>query len=89
MDPTKYTLRWMAEAGYIMGLSTIGEVVGHMHSHYDAYFLIADLESQMAQFEQTWSGHENESIDLHLTAEDKARIDEEMERALSADSSTN
>ena len=77
-----YTLKWMAEAGYVMGLQTIGEVAGHMTSHYDAYFLIADLESQMREFDDMVASHVDSSIDLWLTDEDKKRMDDELEKAM-------
>lgn len=73
-----YTLKWMAESGYVMGLSTIGEVATHMELHYDAYFLIEKLHEQLAAFNAMVKGHEDDSIDVYLTPEDKARIDKEM-----------
>lgn len=77
-----YTLKYLAEAGYIMGLPTIGEVANHMTSHYDAYFLIEKFAEQMAEFEAMVAGHEEESIFKHLTDEDKKRMDDELEEAM-------
>jgi hypothetical protein len=77
-----YTLKYLAEAGYIMGLPTIGEVAYHMECHYDAYFLIEDFAAQMADFERLVHGHENESIFKYLTDEDKKRMDDELEEAM-------
>jgi DNA-directed RNA polymerase sigma subunit (sigma70/sigma32) len=77
-----YTLKQLAEAGYIMGLPTIGEVANHMESHYDAYFLIEDFAAQMADFEKLVHRHEEDSIFKYLTDEDKKRMDDELEKAL-------
>jgi len=77
-----YTLKQLAEAGYIMGLPTIGEVASHMECHYDAYFLIEEFAAQMADFEGLVHGHEEESIFKYLTDEDKKRMDDELEKAM-------
>lgn len=77
-----YTLKYMAEAGYIMGLATIGEVANHMGSHYDAYFLIEDFAAQWQEFERVYKGHEDDSIFKYLTDADKARMDDELEEAM-------
>jgi hypothetical protein len=77
-----YSLKWMAEAGYVMGLSTIGEVARHMRCHYDAYFLIAELEEQMMIFDDMVACHENDDINIFLTDDEKREIDEEMEKAM-------
>jgi hypothetical protein len=77
-----YTLKYMAEAGYVMGLSTIGEVASHMSSHYDAYFLIEKFAEQWNEFAEMVKGHEDDSIDLWLTDHEKRLIDEEMETAM-------
>ena len=77
-----YTLKYMAEAGYIMGLGTIGEVASHMGSHYDAYFLIEKFAEQWNEFAAMVKGHEDSSIDLWLTDDDKRRMDEELEAAM-------
>lgn len=83
----KYTLRWMAEAGYVMGLGTIGEVANHMRSHYDAYFTIDDVANHTGEYAE-WCeavvSHEDSSIDLWLTDQDKREMDEELEAALDA-----
>lgn len=79
-----YSLKWMAESGYVMGLSTIGEVASHMGSHYDAYFLIEKFAEQWNEFADMVKSHENDSIDLWLTDDDKRRIDEEVEAAITA-----
>jgi hypothetical protein len=79
-----YTLKWMAEAGYVMGLSTIGEVASHMSSHYHAYFLIEKFAEQWNEFADMVRSHEDDSIDLWLTDDDKRRIDEEVEAAVTA-----
>ena len=82
-----YTLKWMAEAGYVMGLGTIGEVANHMESHYDAYFLITDVQNHTGEYKEFLeqvASHENSSIDLWLTDEDKRKIDEELDKALDA-----
>lgn len=77
-----YTLQSIAEAGYVMGLPTIGEVANHMELHYDAYFLIENFANEMAAFELTIEGHEDESIFKYLTEEDKVRLDEELEKVM-------
>lgn len=77
-----YTLRELAEAGYVMGLGTIGEVANHMRSHYDAYFLIEKFAQQMEEFDEMVASHEDSSIDLWLTDDDKKRMDDELEKAL-------
>ena len=76
------TLKSMAEGGYVMGLPTIGEVATHMELHYDVYFSIEDFANEMAEFEKLIDGHEDESIFKYLTEEDKARLDDELEKAL-------
>jgi hypothetical protein len=78
----KYTLKSMAEAGYVMGLATIGEVANHMESHYDAYFLIDNFANEMEEFEKMIEGCADDSIFKYLTEEDKARLDDELEKAM-------
>lgn len=78
----RYSLKSMAEAGYIMGLATIGEVANHMESHYDAYFLIENFAAEMAEFEKMIEGSEDDSIFKYLTEEDKARLDDELEKTM-------
>jgi DNA-directed RNA polymerase sigma subunit (sigma70/sigma32) len=65
-----------------MGLGTIGEVANHMELHYDAYFSIENYSSERAAFEELIDGHEDESIFKYLSDEDKARMDDELEKAL-------
>lgn len=77
-----FTLKDLAEAGYIMGLATIGEVASHVRSHYDAYFLIETFETEMGNFDQLVAGHEDESIFKYLTEEDKRAMDDELEAAM-------
>lgn len=77
-----YTLKYLAEAGYVMGLPTIGEVASHMRSHYDAYFLIENMAVEMEEFDTMVDGHEEESIFKYLTEDDKRRMDEELEKAM-------
>lgn len=78
----KFTLKDLAEAGYIMGLPTIGEVANHVRSHYDAYFLIETYETEMGTFDQLVGGHEEESIFKYLTDADKQAMDDELEAAM-------
>jgi hypothetical protein len=80
----KFTLKDMAEAGYIMGLPTIGEVASHVRSHYDAYFLIDTMETEMGSFDDLVKGHEDESIFKYLSDEDKRAMDDELEAAMKA-----
>lgn len=77
-----YTLKNLAEDGYIMGLPTIGEVAEHMRLHYDAYFMIEGAEREMAMFDDMVEGHEDESIFKYLTDADKKRMDDELEKAM-------
>lgn len=77
----KFTLKDMAEAGYIMGLQTIGEVATHMECHHCAYFETAKFNQEMAEFEAMIDGHETDSVDLYLSAEDKKKMDDELEAA--------
>jgi DNA-directed RNA polymerase sigma subunit (sigma70/sigma32) len=77
-----YTLKQVAENGYVMGLPTIGEVAHHMESHYDAYFLIENFAAEMSEFEAMIEGHEEESIFKHLTDADKVRLDDELEKSM-------
>ena len=79
---TEYTLKQLAESGYVMGLPTIGEVATHMELHYNAYFLIDNFAEEMADFEKLVKGHEDDSIFKYLTDADKARMDDELEKAL-------
>lgn len=53
-----------------------------MELHYDAYFLISDLPNLMIQFDALVTGHEHESIDVYLSAEDKAKIDAELDEVM-------
>lgn len=78
----KYNLKYLAEAGYIMGLGTIGEVANHMTSHHDAYFSLEHFDSESYDFDQLVTGHEEESIFKYLTDADKARMDDELEKAM-------
>lgn len=80
----RFTLKDMAEAGYIMGLATIGEVATHMELHYDAHFGIEDFGKEWAEFELLIDGHSDDSIDLYLSADDKRHMDEELEKAMKA-----
>jgi hypothetical protein len=77
-----YTLKDLAEAGYIMGLATIGEVASHYLNHHYAYFLTEDLGEQSADFERLVRGHEDDSIFQYLTEADKAEMDDELEKAM-------
>jgi len=77
------TLKAMAEGGYVMGLSTIGEVANHMRSHHYAYFLMDKTwGQQMQEFDEMVAGHEDDSIDLYLSDEKKREIDAEMEKMM-------
>jgi uncharacterized protein YbaA (DUF1428 family) len=77
-----YTLKQLAEAGYVMGLPTIGEVASHMMSHHYAYFMTDYLSEEITHFELLVKGHEDESIFKYLTDEDKKRMDDELEKAM-------
>jgi len=79
-----FTLRKLAESAHIMGLSTIGEIAGHVRCHYDAYFLIENLAAEMAEFDALVATHEDDSVSLYLTEEDKKRLDEEVDAAFKA-----
>jgi len=74
-------MKGMAESGYIMGLSTIGEVALHMELHYDAYFSIEHFADEMREFAAFVKGHEHDSIDLYLTEAEKKLIDDDMNEA--------
>lgn len=76
------TLKGMAEGAYIMGLETIGEMAGHMRSHYDFYWLISNLEEEEKKLQTLIEDHEEDHIDLYLTPEDKARMDAELSQTL-------
>lgn len=76
------TLKELAEAGYIMGLATIGEVANHVECHYDAYWLISDVNQRSAELNALIKGHEEKSIFLFLTDEDKQKMDDELEAAM-------
>ena len=76
------TLKELAEGGYIMGLSTIGEVALHIELHYDAYWRIEDMKAESTALNILIDGHENDSIDLYLTEEDKRLLDEELEKVM-------
>jgi len=73
-----FTLHRMAEMGYVMGLSTIAEVAIHIECHYDAYWLIEEVNQRSAELAALTAGHENDSIDLYLTADEKRKIDDEL-----------
>ena len=77
------TLKSMAEAGYIMGLPTIGQVANHMRSHHHAYFTLdKTYGQQIDEFESMVESHHESSIFLWLTDADKARMDDELEQAM-------
>jgi len=78
----KFTLKDLAEAGYIMGLGTIGEVANHVEMHYDAYWLIEDINARSAELNELIEGHEDDLIFKHLTPEDMKRMDDELEQAM-------
>lgn len=77
-----YTLKGMAENGYIMGLTTIGEVATHMELHHDVYFSHKHFDTELYDFQTLIDGHEDESIDLYLSAEEKKQMDDELDQAL-------
>lgn len=77
-----YTLKKMAEHGYVMGLATIGEVATHMDLHYDVYFSIENMTAQVNELNALIDGHEDDSIFKYITDEDKARMDDELEAAM-------
>jgi DNA-directed RNA polymerase sigma subunit (sigma70/sigma32) len=77
-----YTLKALAEDGYIMGLPTIGEVATHMDLHYDVYFKLDTMAEQVAELNRLIDGHEEDSIFKYLTDEDKKRMDDELEKAM-------
>jgi hypothetical protein len=83
-----YTLKQVAENGYLMGLGTIGEVATHMELHYDAYFSIENYSAERAAFEELIDGHEDDLIFKHLKPEDLKRMDDELEKTLAADPPT-
>jgi hypothetical protein len=72
----------MAEAGYIMGLSTIGEVATHMELHYDLHFSLDNYHAEVAEFNAVIEGHLDDSIELYLSAEDKKKMDDELDAAM-------
>jgi hypothetical protein len=77
-----FTLKDLAEAGYIMGLGTIGEVASHVECHYDAYWLIDDIVKRTNELNALIDGHEDDLIFKHLTPEDIQRMDDELEAAM-------
>jgi hypothetical protein len=77
-----FTLKDLAEAGYIMGLATIGEVASHVECHYDAYWLISEVNERSRELNALIEGHEEDSIFKYLTDEDKKKMDDELEAAL-------
>lgn len=82
MTSQVFTLRDLAEAGYIMGLATIGEVASHVERHYDAYWLIAEVNERSAELCALIAGHEDDPIELHITDEDKRKMDAELDQAM-------
>ena len=82
MTSKVFTLKDLAEAGYIMGLATIGEVASHVECHYDAYWLIEEVNERSAELNALTEGHDDDSIFKYLTDEDKARMDDELEKTL-------
>lgn len=81
-------LKQLAEHGYIMGLPTIGEVAGHMLLHYDVYFSLERFTDERNEFEIMVAGHNDDSIFKYLTEEDKARMDDELEKTMNEGSAT-
>lgn len=75
----RFTRKRLAEGAYVMGLSTIGEMAGHVRCHYDAYFLIANYAAESAAFDALVTGHEQDAITVYLTPEDMQRIDAQIE----------
>jgi hypothetical protein len=78
----KFTLQDLAEAGYIMGLATIGEVANHVELHYDAYWLIEEMKERSAELNELIAGREDDSIFKYLSDLDKQRMDDELEQAM-------
>lgn len=77
-----YTLKDIAEAGYIMGLPTIGDVIAHITSHADGYRSLDEFNKRSIELHAVGRGHEEESIFKYITDENKARMDEELEKAM-------
>lgn len=75
----RYTLRYIAETGYVLGLQTIGETALHMELHLYAYFVVERFAEEMQVFRATVAGHEKESIMDHLTMAECAEIDAAMD----------
>lgn len=73
-----YTLKWMARGAYIMGLNTIGEMANHMLSHHYAYFHTAQLAQEEHDFLEIVRGHEDDTVDMHLTEDERQQIDAEL-----------
>lgn len=82
MTSKVFTLRDLAEAGYIMGLATIGEVASHVECHYDAYWLISEVNERSAELSALVAGHEGDPIEMYITDEDKRRMDAELDAAM-------
>jgi hypothetical protein len=76
------TLKGMAEAGYVMGVETIGQVEQHMYSHHYAYFITENLHDELLALSALVTGHQDDSIDVYLTQEDKDRITAEIAAAM-------
>ena len=76
------TLKELAAEGYLVGLATIGDVARHLAQQEDAF---DETEETLAAIVK---GHEHESIDMHLTLEDKRRMDDDEARADDAEGMT-
>jgi hypothetical protein len=77
-----FTLKDLAEAGYIMGLATIGEVANHVELHYDAYWKIDEMKARSAELNELIAGRAEDSIFKYLTDDDKRQMDDELEKAM-------
>lgn len=80
-----YDLKFLAEAGYVMGLPTIGQVASHMHAHHYAYFTTDNLAHELGAFDELIEGHDDDLILNYLSEDDIKRMDDELERMMNAE----
>lgn len=81
----QFSLVGLAEWGYTMGLSTLGEVAIYIELHYDIFWKLDEPGSVArgsAELQALIDGHEDDSIDKYLTEADKKRMDDELNAAL-------
>ena len=79
-----YDMKFLAEAGYTMGLQTIREVTRHMEYHHYAYFNTEQLGSEIERLYAMIGDRLDDPITKYVTPERMKEMDEELDKVLNA-----